>query len=60
MRTVSRLEKECKAKGRELAHAESAQGDSAPKRLNGKTKNENFVPYVGGGGNHRGETKSQN
>ena len=36
MRTVSRLDKECK--GRELAHAESAQGDSAPKRLNGKTR----------------------
>ena len=39
MRTVSRLDKECKAKGRELAHAGSAQGDSAPKRLNAKTTN---------------------
>ena len=46
MRTVSRLDKECKAKGRELAHAGSAQGDSAPKRLNGKTKKQNFVVYV--------------
>ena len=43
MRTVSRLDKKCK--GKELAHAESAQGDSAPKRLNAKTTNYNFVPY---------------